>query len=164
MISPSGASAYRVGAVDELGEADVGMWHADSERNPGGPAAWPEGGIPVSESTVLLDTLTVASDAGSADFGGGDGVVPVRAPRSIPAPDGCSAVEGHYGSVESAHITPVTELGHSDSVGVGAFPDVVICTHALGAHVVRGKKECTMGSREECGLAVVDHCVVISDD
>ena len=75
-------------------------------------------------------------------------------------------MESHCGSVESGsgHDAPVTELGHSDSVGVGALPDVIICTHALGAHVVRVKRECTMGSREECGLAVIDHCVVISDD
>ena len=104
------------------------------------------------------------SHVGPADLRAGDGVVPVRTPRSIPVPGGCLGVESHCDSVESGHDAPVTDLGHSDSVGVGALHDVVISTHGVGAHTVRVKRECTMGSREDRGLAVIDHCVVISDD
>ena len=71
------------------------------------------------------------------------------------------------GSETSVHVigdAAVERQNVDTSPSLGHVPAEAASVHEAGASIVRVKKECTVLPRAAAGAAVVDACVVISDD
>ena len=129
---------------------------------------------PTAPSDVLKCNYFLAGDVLSFDNGVGDAVaavgldgVPVHRLGLTPASGACFSLEGSGGSEESVHVivdAAVEGQSVDTSPSLGHVPAEAASVHEAGTNIVRVKKECTVLPRAAAGAAVVNACVVRSDD